>query len=144
MLYNFYDLFVENGLLEDLYAQELLSTLTVSAIAIAFLVAFAFYIWPLNKVSFSGFGHWLTMLLVSGGLMFVVTLVTCMQMANREIERVPDEPDQGFFFDQGGTVFFSFSAEMAVLTFLLFFLISMLMKGFSRNAKHRPMLWPSK
>ena len=100
-LYNFYNLFVNSSLLEDLYQEELLSTLTWSAIGIAFLVAFAFYVWPLNKVSFSGMGNWLLMLGVSALLLFVITLVTCYQKANQEILRDEADPNQGTLFDQG-------------------------------------------
>ena len=143
-LYNFYNLFVNSALLEDLYQEELLSPLTWTAVGIAFLVAFAFYIWPLNKVSFSGFGSWLLMLGVSALLLFMITLVTCYQKAGQEIPRDEADTNQGFLFDQGVTVFLSYAFSMALLTALIFFLISMVMKNFSKNAKHRPMLWPSR
>lgn len=143
-LYNFYNLFVNGALLEDLYQEELLSPLTWTAIGIAFVVAFAFYIWPFNKVSFSGLGSWLTMLGVSALTLFVIALVTCYQKAGQEILRVEADPDQGMLFEQGVGVFVSFAFTMALLTAIIFFLISMLMKGFSSNAKHRPILWPSK
>ena len=143
-LYNFYNLFVNSALLEDLYQEELLSPLTWTAVGIAFLVAVAFYIWPLNKVSFSGFGSWLLMLGVSALLLFVITLVTCYQKANQEIPRDEADTNQGFLFDQGVSVFLSYAFSMALLTAIIFFLISMVMKNFSKNAKHRPMLWPSR
>jgi hypothetical protein len=143
-LYNFYNLFVNSSLLEDLYQEELLSPLTWTAIGLAFVVAFAFYIWPFNRVSFSGLEHWLTMLGVSALLLFVITLVTCYQKAGQEIPRDEADPEQGYLFDQGVSTFLSFSFEMALLTAIIFFVISMIMKNFSKNAKHRPMLWPSK
>lgn len=143
-LYNFYNLFVNSALLEDLYQEELLSPLTWTAIGLAFVVAFAFYIWPLNKVSFSGFGSWLLMLGVSALLLFVITLVTCYQKAGQEIPRDEADTEQGFLFDQGVTVFLSYAFSMALLTALIFFVISMVIKNFSKNAKHRPMLWPSR
>jgi hypothetical protein len=143
-LYNFYNLFVNSSLLEDLYQEELLSPLTWTAIGLAFVVAFAFYIWPFNRVSFSGLEHWLTMLGVSAVLLFVITLVTCYQKAGQEIPRDEADPEQGYLFDQGVSTFLSFSFEMALLTAIIFFVISMVMKNFSKNAKHRPMLWPSK
>lgn len=143
-LYNFYNLFVNSGLLEDLYQEELLSPLTWTAVGLALVVAFAFYIWPFNRVSFSGFGSWLTMLGVSALLLFVITLVTCYQKANQEIPRDEADTNQGFLFDQGVSVFLSYAFSMALLTALIFFLISMVMKNFSKNAKHRPMLWPSR
>ncbi|MBD2704496.1 hypothetical protein IC229_27900 [Spirosoma sp. BT702] len=143
-LYNFYNLFVNGALLEDLYQEELLSPLTWTAIGIAFVVAFAFYIWPFNKVSFSGMGSWLLMMGVSALVLFVITLVTCYQKANQEIPRDEADPDQGNLFDQGVSIFLSYSFTMALLTVVIFFIISMLMKNFSKNAKHRPMLWPSK
>ena len=143
-LYNFYNLFVNSALLEDLYQEELLSPLTWSAVGVALVVAFAFYIWPLNRVSFSGLGSWLTMLGVSSLLLFVITLVTCYQKANQDIPRDEADTNQGVLFDQGVSVFLSYAFSMALLTALIFFLISMVMKNFSKNAKHRPMLWPSK
>jgi hypothetical protein len=143
-LYNFYNLFVNSSLLEDLYQEELLSPLTWTAIGLAFVVAFAFYIWPFNRVSFSGLEHWLTMLGVSAVLLFVITLVTCYQKAGQEIPRDEADPEQGYLFDQGVSTFLSFSFEMALLTAIIFFVTSMVMKNFSKNAKHRPMLWPSK
>ncbi|GAB3567767.1 hypothetical protein GCM10027578_19230 [Spirosoma luteolum] len=143
-LYNFYNLFVNSNLLEDLYQELLLSPLTLSAVGIAFVVAFAFYIWPLNKVSFSSMGHYLLMLGISALTMFVITLVTCYQKAGQEILRDEADPNQGTLFDQGVSVFLSYSFEMALLTALIFFVISLVMKNFSKNAKHRPMLWPSK
>ncbi|QKZ15135.1 hypothetical protein [Spirosoma sp. KUDC1026] len=143
-LYNFYNLFVNSSLLEDLYQEELLSPLTWTAIGLAFVVAFAFYIWPFNRVSFSGLQHWLTMMGVSAVLLFIITLVTCYQKAGQEIPRDEADPEQGYLFDQGVSTFLSFSFEMALLTAIIFFVISMIMKNFSKNAKHRPMLWPSK
>ena len=143
-LYNFYNLFVNGSLLEDLYQEELLSPLTWSAIGLAFVVAFAFYIWPFNKVSFSGLGSWLLMTGVSALLLFVITLITCYQKANQDISRDEADPNQGTIFDQGISVFLSYAFEMALLTALIFFIISMVLKNFSKNAKHRPMLWPSK
>ncbi|WP_018619434.1 hypothetical protein [Spirosoma luteum] len=143
-LYNFYNLFVNSNLLEDLYQEQLLSPLTWTAVGIALLVAFAFYIWPLNKVSFSGMGKWLLMMGISALALFLIALVTCYQKANQEILRDEADPDQGTLFDQGISVFFSYAFEMALLTAVIFFIISMVMKNFSKNAKHRPMLWPSK
>lgn len=143
-LYNFYNLFVNGSLLEDLYQEELLSPLTWTAVGLAFVVAFAFYIWPFNKVSFSGFGSWLLMTGVSALFLFVITLVTCYQKANQDIARDDADPNQGTLFDQGISVFLSYAFEMALLTAFIFFVISMVLKNFSKNAKHRPMLWPSK
>ena len=143
-LYNFYNLFVNGSLLEDLYQEELLSPMTWTAIGIAFVVAVAFYIWPFNKVSFSGMSHWLLMTAVSSLLLFIITLVTCYQKANQDIPRDEADPNQGTLFDQGISVFLSYAFEMALLTALIFFIISMILKNFSKNAKHRPMLWPSK
>ena len=143
-LYNVYNLFVNGNLLEDLYQEALLSPMTWTAVGIAFVVAFAFYIWPFNKVSFSGMGSWLLMLGVSALFLFVITLVTCYQKANQEILRDEADPNQGTLFDQGTSVFLSYAFEMALLTAVIFFIISMIMKTFSKNAKHRPMLWPSK
>ena len=143
-LYNFYNLFVNSALLEDLYQEELLSPMTLTAIGISLVVAFAFYIWPFNKVSFSGMGSWLLMTGVSAVLLFIVTLVTCYQKAGQDIPRDEADPDQGTLFDQGISVFLSYAFEMALLTVIIFFIISMVMKNFSKNAKHRPMLWPSK
>lgn len=143
-LYNFYNLFVNSNLLEDLYQEELLSPLTWTAIGIAFIVAFAFYIWPLNKVSFSGMGHWMLMLGVSALAMFVITLVTLYQKAGQEIPRDESDLEQGNLFDEGVSVFLSYSFTMALLTAVIFFIISLILKNFSKNAKHRPMLWPSK
>ncbi len=143
-LYNFYNLFVNGSLLEDLYQEELLSPLTWSAIGLAFVVAFAFYIWPFNKVSFSGLSSWLLMTGVSALLLFVITLITCYQKANQDIPRDEADPNQGTIFDQGISVFLSYAFEMALLTALIFFIISMVLKNFSKNAKHRPILWPSK
>jgi len=143
-LYNFYNLFVNSNLLEDLYQEELLSPLTWTAIGIAFVVAFAFYIWPLNKVSFSGMGHWLLMMGVSALSMFVISLVTLYQKAGQEIPRDESDLEQGNLFDEGVSVFLSYSFTMALLTAVIFFIISLILKNFSKNAKHRPMLWPSK
>ncbi|WP_020599538.1 hypothetical protein [Spirosoma panaciterrae] len=143
-LYNFYNLFVNSALLEDLYQEELLSPLTLTAIGIAFVVAVAFYIWPFNKVSFSGMGNWLLMMGVSSLLLFIISLVTCYQKEGQEIPRDEADPNQGNLFDQGISVFLSYAFEMALLTAVIFFIISMVMKNFSKNAKHRPMLWPSK
>ena len=143
-LYNFYNLFANSALLEDLYQEELLSPLTLTAIGIAFVVAVAFYIWPFNKVSFSGMGNWLLMMGVSSVLLFIISLVTCYQKEGQEIPRDEADPNQGTLFDQGISVFLSYAFEMALLTAVIFFIISMVMKNFSKNAKHRPMLWPSK
>ncbi len=143
-LYNFYNLFVNSNLLEDLYQEELLSPLTWTAIGIAFVVAFAFYIWPLNKVSFSGMGHWLLMMGISALSMFVISLVTLYQKAGQEIPRDESDLEQGNLFDEGVSVFLSYSFTMALLAAVIFFIISLILKNFSKNAKHRPMLWPSK
>lgn len=142
-LFDFYNLFVNNNLLEDLYQEELLGPLTFSMLGIVVVVAFLFYIWP-NRVSFTGMGHWVLMMLASAIAVFVMTLVTCYQKKGQQLPRDEADTTLGLLFDQETVVFLSYALQMFALTAVLFFVVSMLMKTASRNAKHRPVLWPSK
>ncbi len=143
-LYSFYEFFVSDDLLRDLYQQELLTPLTVSATAIA-LLGMTLYYYVLNgkRPKYDGMGQWLLVWLVSGVATFLVVLITCIQKAMQEEPRSAN-PDDGLFFDQGTGAFIVFSLELMVITMLLFFIFSVFLKRWSTHAKIRPFLWPDR
>ena len=142
-LYSFYELFAPLSLVRDLFSEELLTTLTIMAIIIAF-GAMAVYYYVLNGKSpkYDGMFHWFLMWFISGMLTFLVVLITCWQKAQEELPRT-ENPDDGLLFDQGFGTFAAFSFEMMVITLLLFFIFSIVLKGWSTHAKTRPFLWPN-
>ena len=135
---NFYDLFVDSSLLNDLIDQNLIVPLSLTWLIISLLGAAVFY-WVMAVHSKrSKLNYWFLMLILTSLLVFVVHLSTCFSMENRQIPRNPTaQPDNmTYFFDQGGAVFFVYALEMFALTAVLFFLFSIPLK-FIGNANAR-------
>jgi magnesium-transporting ATPase (P-type) len=143
-LYDFYNLFAPLSLVRDLYQEELLTTLTLSAAAIALAMMLIYY-YVLNgtKPRFDGMGSWLLLWLTSGLLTFVVVVITCFQKEQDELPRSENKAD-GLLFDQGFGTFSGFAIEVLVLAMVLFFVFSVLGKNFSVHAYMRPFKWPRK
>ncbi len=138
-LYNLYINFVDPNLLADLADERmlLLTPLFFGMLAVALIVGFLFYIWP-NRNDMSKLPSWLLALLLCGVLGLIINFVTCTQVENRHILRVPEDRTQGFLADQGGGIFFGYSVWMMLVTMVLFFLVSLILKIFSRNSNRVP------
>jgi hypothetical protein len=137
ILINFYDLFVDASLLDDLIDEGLIMSLSLSTFFIPFLGAIAFY-YVINSVRFCKRRHWLITMLISAVIVFVVNISTCISMAGREILRDKSNPEAGFLFTQGDSVFFMFSLQMFLLACFYFAIVSIIVKWWSTNCRKTP------
>lgn len=139
-LFSFYELFAPFELVSDLYDENLLTPLTVTAVIIA-LGMVGLYYYGLNGKSprYDGMLHWFLVWFMSGVLTFVVVLITCWQEAAQELSGASG----GVLFAQGWGTFFTFAFEMLVLTLIMSFVFSIAFKGWSTHAKTQPFLWPN-
>lgn len=136
-LYDFYAAFVDRSLLDDLYDETLLTPLTLALLFITLGGAVTYYFF-LDQVRHAKISTWLTVLLTSAGLSGLVALVTCFQKAGQELPRQKANPDAGFFFDQGGGVFFLYALTLFLLSTVLFFLLSLLLRMRSSSVRRIP------
>jgi hypothetical protein len=134
---NFYDLFVDGSLLDDLIEEGLILSLSLSTFFIPFLGAIIFY-YIINSVRFCKKRHWLFMMLISALIVFVVNISTCISMAGREILRDKSNPEAGFLYDQGDSIFFMFSLQMLLLACFYFTILSITVKWWSTNCRKTP------
>ncbi|MBO9637676.1 MAG: hypothetical protein J7576_05875 [Siphonobacter aquaeclarae] len=137
LLYDFYALFAERSLIDDLYDETLLTPLTLMMKGIPLIGAAIFY-FGLNKVRYAKFSVWGSMLAACSVLVMIITIVTCNQKAAQEIPRKKGHPELGRYFDQGGSVFFGFGFEMLLLSALVFFVVSLIIKNLSTNNRKIP------
>ncbi len=137
MLENFYGLFVDGSLLDDIIDEGLIMSLSLSTFFIPFVGVISFY-YLINRVRFSKKRHWALMMLISGVLVLIVNLSTCISMAGKQILRDPSNPAAGFMFDQGDSVFFMFSLQMFLLSCFYFFIFSIILKWWSTNCRKTP------
>lgn len=134
---NIYDLFVDGSLLDDFIEEGLIMSLSLSAFFIPFFGAIAFY-YIINSVRFCKKRHWLITMLLSALIVFVVNISTCISMARREILKDKSNPEAGFLFDQGDSVFFMFSLQMFLLACFYFAIFSIIVKWWSTNCRKTP------
>lgn len=134
---NFYDLFVDGSLLADLIQERLIMPLSLSTFFIPFLCVIAFY-YAINSVRFCKKRHWLITMLISALIVFVVNISTCISMAGREILRDKSNPEAGFLYDQGDSIFFMFSLQMLLLACFYFTILSITVKWWSTNCRKTP------
>ncbi len=138
---SFYEFFVDGSLLDDLIDQQLLMPVTLSWLIISVLGVLAFYYAVAIRSNQSKLPYWFGTLIITSLLVFIVQLLTCFSMQNREIPRNPTAKPENitYFFDQGGAVFFVFALEMFALTAVLFFLLSIAIKFVgNHNARKTP------
>ena len=131
-LYDFYAAFVDRSLLDDLYDETLLTPLTLALLFITLGGAVTYY-FLLDRLRYAKVSTWLTVLLTSAGLSGLVALITCFQKAGQQLPRQKGNPDAGFFFDQGGGVFFLYALTLFLISAVLFFLFSLVLRLRSRN-----------
>jgi hypothetical protein len=140
-LENFYGIFVNGALLDDLIETGLILPLTSTFLIIPAIIGFFFYK-VIDSVKYSKQKHWVFVWLVSGALTFICSFATCIGMQNEEILRANLDldavQDDQFLFDQGIGVFSVFSVETFILSLLLFLLFSLLLKRFSTNNRRNP------
>ncbi|MDR6196305.1 hypothetical protein [Siphonobacter sp. SORGH_AS_0500] len=137
LLYDFYALFTERSLLDDLYDEHLLTSLTTTLVVFV-LIGIGAYYFGMNKVRYAKASTWLLVLGSSAVLTMIVAIVTCSQKADQEIPRRKGHPELGRYFDQGGSVFFGFGFEMFLLAAVLFFILSLAVKNLSTNNRKIP------
>ncbi len=137
LLYDFYALFTERSLLDDLYDEHLLTSLTLTLLVFV-AVGVAVYYFAMNKVRYAKASTWLLVLATSSVLSMIVAIVTCSQKAAQEIPRRKGHPELGRYFDQGGSVFFGFGFEMLLLAAVLFLVLSLIIKNLSTNNRKIP------
>jgi hypothetical protein len=143
----FYDLFTNGPLMDDLLDERIdqFGSLFWTLIGLTLGGAVLYY-YGLNHKVFvraNRFGkviHWVLALIVTAVLVFVAHFVTLIQQADKQIPRNPqaDPKTITYFFDEGDAVFFAFAGQVAGLSVVLFFLLSMAMKWGSTHAKNVP------
>lgn len=137
-LYRFYQLLsVNRSLLDDLYNATLLTPLTLTVLGLSLGFALLFY-FLMDRARFARLTPWVLMLLGAALLTAIVVYVTCSQQAHTMRQRDPANQALGFFFDQGGGVFFTFALLLLVLSALLYFLFSVLFRKFSTHLRFVP------
>ncbi|MFT4033553.1 MAG: hypothetical protein QM669_14130 [Siphonobacter sp.] len=137
ILYDFYALFAERSLIDDLYDETLLTPITLTMLGFV-LGGIGVYYVGMNRVRYATFPTWLLVLAGSASLSMITTIVTCSQKAAQEIPRKKGHPELGRYFDQGGSVFFGFGVEILLLAAVLFFMLSLLVKNLSTNNRKIP------
>lgn len=137
-LYSFYDfLNVNRSLLDDLYNETLLTPLTLTTVGMALGFALVFY-FLMDRARFARLAPWAILLTVEAVLTALVVYQVCSQAAHHMKQRDAANPNAGFFFDQGGGVFFTFALLLLVLSALLYFLFSILLRKFSTHLRFVP------
>ncbi len=136
-MYEFFELFTERTLLDDLDVENLLSPLSLTALLVAAILAGIYY-FALDKHRYARVSTWAVVGLMSGLLTAFFVIATCYRKADQEVLRNEANPNEGKLFDQGGGVFFGFGLEMLFLNLLLFVLISVFAKRFSTNNRKVP------
>lgn len=134
---SFYNLFVDGSLLDDLIEEGLIMSLSLSTFFVPFLGVIAFY-YIINSVRFCKKRHWLITMLISAVIVLIINISTCISMAGREILKDKYNPEAGFLFDQGDSVFFMFSLQMFLLSCFYFFVFSIIVKWWSTNCRKTP------
>lgn len=142
-----YDLFANGPLMDDLLDEriDLFGPLLWTMFGVTLVSTLIFYYVLNNQIvtrsdRFSKTSYWIIALIVSMLIVFVSHLVTCLQMADKLIPRNPGaSPKQvTFLFDQPDSVFFGFALQVAGLSIVLFFLLSMALKWGSSHASNKP------
>ncbi len=136
-LISIYELFVDGSLLDDLEEAKLIIPLFYPLILIPLAGVGAFY-YGINSVRFYKKRHWGITMLSSALIVFIVYISTCISMAGRQIPKDPNNEKAGFIFNQGDSVFFTFSLQMFVGSCLLFFIFSVILKWWSTNCRRTP------
>jgi len=137
LLINFYDLFVDGSLLNDHIEEGLILSISLSTFFIPFLGAVSFYYF-IDSVRFCERKHWLFTMFICALIVFVVNISTCISMAGREILKDKSNPEAGFLYDQGDSVFFMFSLQMFLLACFYFTILSIIVKWWSNNCRKTP------
>ena len=138
MLYRFYDVLgVNRSLLDDLYLKTLLTPLTLVTLGVPLSFALIFY-FLMDRARFARLTPWVLMLTGAAVLTAIVVYEVCRETAHKMEPRNPANPNEGFFFDQGGGVFFTFALLLLVLSALLYFLFSILLRKFSTHLRFVP------
>lgn len=137
-LYSFYQfLNVNRSLLDDLYNATLLTPLTLTMVGLAVGFALIFY-FLMDRSRFARLLPWVLMLLGGATLTAVVAYTACNRGAHNMRLRDPANQSLGFFFDQGGGVFFTWALLLFVLCGLLYFLISLFLRKLTTHLRFVP------
>jgi O-antigen ligase len=134
---NIYALFVDGSLLDDLRDQGLIMPLSLSNFVVPLVGVIAFY-YVINSVRFCKKRHWAITMFISALLVFIINISTCVSMAGKQIPVDASNPEAGFLFSQGNTVFTMFSLQMFLLACFYFFILSIISKWWSTNCRKTP------
>jgi len=120
---DFYSFFAPADLIQCLYNNTVLTSISLSVIIVTFLCCLFFYRNPFAfRRWFYKFSHWGMTMVIAGSLSFLITLLTCSKM----------ECEDGF------TIFFIFGIEIMLLSFFIFFLCSLFLRYLSVIARKTP------
>ncbi len=120
---DFYSFFAPADLIQCLYNNTVLTSITLSVAIINLLCCLFFYLNPFAfRRWFYRLSHWSMTMLFAGLLCFLMSFLTCSKM----------ECEDGF------TIFFIFCIEIMVLSCFIFFICSLFIKHFSVIARKTP------
>ena len=134
ILLDFYLIFANQDLLFDLYGRQLLTGLFVASVAVSALISAFFYV-IYDHPQFQAIKHFVFFLLLNLVINWAVYFVTILMVKNKDIAR---SNGQGTYFDQATGISLIYSLEMGILSVLLFFSASLILKRFSTNCSTTP------
>ncbi|GAB3517044.1 hypothetical protein [Emticicia fontis] len=129
-----YKLFITRSLLSDLRSQTLLTPITISVLVLTAALCYLFYYNPVTKWRdiYWEKKHWVRVLFMASGLSFLISVVTCLQLAGTP--RDPKDPESYILFKQGILTFANYGLVMAIFSAIFYILFSYLIRGKSINS----------
>ena len=135
ILYDFYQIFGDPTLVRDLYRYSMLINLTLGLVLIPAFLALAFYKF-IDHPKFQALRHWLFIMFISTLSVFGCFIITFIVLKNDKIPIAVGQ--EGTLFAQSTSVFAIFSLEVALLSALWYFIISLPLKLWSTNCSTTP------
>lgn len=129
---------------EELLLSSSFPTIGIIAAVISFLVAFAFYIWPINHPRFKAWWAWLLMLIVDAAINFGLTFAFIQhrisdieKIGEDALDNLPDVTDEETLSIPFGQ-WFDLAMSNVCVSVLFFILASLILNWFSTNCRFSP------
>lgn len=126
-----------------------LPTIGITAAIISFVVAFAYYIWPINHPRFKSWWSWLIMLVINAAINFGLAFaflshrISDVMMNNEVMENLSDTDTMGGFIEDNVIVFpvsgwIDFALSNACVSSVFFICASLILMWFRTNCRFSP------
>jgi hypothetical protein len=126
-------------LVEDIYKESSFSQFFWILIVVTLLGCLFFYRNPFAfRTRFYKFNHWFTTGIITGFICFAWSILICLLEAQERLPREVNDPTLGEYFDSGFSVFLPFGLTLWVISFVLYFLLSIGFRYLSLNASKTP------